>query len=173
MLRDIGLGVVMSGLVLASCARAAEFADAGSRPNSAKTALSFSTSASAQDLYLLCAFYPKPGVCESVYRKAMRDSDITAEAVKAEYLGYARYLGGNGRLNDADRQYLKDNGIQVPQDLTAANQAGLHNVIGDPTLTADEKRAAVNNFLGRAVEAELYCSFNTCEDQNRTMAAGT
>jgi hypothetical protein len=118
----------------------------------------------AQDLYMLCAFYPKPGTCEAVYRKAMSDNSIFAQAVRAEYTGYVRYLGGTETLTDMDRQYLKENGIMVPFDLSGANQAGLHNVISDPSLTADAKRAAVNNFLSRAVEAELYCNFNSCGD---------
>jgi hypothetical protein len=173
MLRDLCLGVLASGFVLASCAQAEELATASSLPASVKTATAPSTNGSTQDLYMVCAFYPKPDTCESVYRKAMDDNSITAEAVKAEYKGYARYLSGNATLNDADRQYLKDNGISVPNDLSAANQAGLHNVISDPSLTANEKRVAVNNFLSRAVEAELYCGFNSCEENNQRMAAGT
>ena len=34
---------------------------------------------------MVCAFYPKPGACEEVYRQAMRDNSISAEAVGAEY----------------------------------------------------------------------------------------
>jgi hypothetical protein len=122
---------------------------------------------------MLCAFYPKPGTCEAVYQKALKDNSITAEAVRAEYTGYARYLNGSSPLTDEDRQYLKETGILVPSDLSAVNQAGLHNVINDPAFTADARRAAVNNFLSRAVEAELYCGFNSCEtDTSHTAAAG-
>lgn len=164
---------MISSLVLASCAQAAELSNVNPLPKLVETATNPSTNASAQDLYIVCAFYPKPGTCESVYRKAMNDSSINAEAVKAEYMGYAKYLSGNGSLSDADRQYIKDNAIPVPNNLTAINQTGLHNVISDPALTANEKRAAVNNFLSRAIEAELYCGLNSCEDQNRKMTAGT
>ncbi|HEY2010871.1 MAG TPA: hypothetical protein VGH23_17920 [Rhizomicrobium sp.] len=121
------------------------------------------TAASPQDLYMVCAFYPKPGTCEDVYRRAMRDKSVSAEAVRAEYTGYARYLSGAATLSEADRQFLKDNGIRVPQDLSPANQAGLHNVINDASLSDDAKRAAVNNFLSRAVEAEIYCGLNGCD----------
>jgi hypothetical protein len=127
----------------------------------------------AEDLYMLCAFYPKQGTCEPVYQRALKDNSISAEAVRAEYTGYARYLKGSSPLTDADRQYLKETGIRVPNDLSAPNQAGLHNVINDPELSADARRAAVNNFLSRAVEAELYCGFNSCQETTtREAAAG-
>jgi len=122
---------------------------------------------------MVCAFYPKPGTCESVYRKAMRESAISAQAVRAEYTGYARYLTGSEILTDADRQYLRESGIAVPNDLNPINQGGLHNVINDQTLTAKEKPAAINNFLSRAVQAELYCRFNSCQDLSLGRAAGT
>lgn len=112
---------------------------------------------------MVCAFYPKPGTCEEIYRQAMRDNSISAESVRAEYIGYARYLGGAAALTETDRQFLKDNNIRVPEDLSPANQAGLHNVINDASLSAETKSAAINNFLSRAVEAELYCGFNSCD----------
>ncbi len=122
---------------------------------------------------MLCTFYPKRGTCEPVYQRALKDNSITAEAVRAEYTGYARYLNGSSPLTDEDRQYLKETGILVPSDLSVVNQAGLHNVINDPALTADARRAAVNNFLSRAVEADLYCGFNNCqEDTSRMDVAG-
>ncbi len=93
----------------------------------------------------------------------MKDTDISAQAVRAEYTGYVRYLGGSETLTERDRAYLKENQITVPNYLSAANQAGLHNVINDTSLKADAKRAAVNNFLSRAVQAELYCHVNNCE----------
>lgn len=144
----------------------------------AASASSQSESKSPQDFYLLCAFYPKPGTCEEVYRHAMTDKDIPAEAVRAEYNGYARYLGGGQSLTDADRQYLKENQIRVPDDISPADQSGLHNVINDPALwrDADSRRAAVNNFLNRAVEAELYCGLggncDTGAGEGSAMASG-
>jgi hypothetical protein len=116
-----------------------------------------------QDLYILCAFYPKPGTCDEVYRQAMTDNGIGAEAVRAEYTSYVRYLGGSEKLTDADHRYLQENAILMPLGLSAANQAGLHKVINDPSMKGDAKRAAVNNFLGRAVQAELYCKFTPCD----------
>ena len=126
----------------------------------------------AGDAYMLCAFYPKPGTCERIYRKAMTDKDIAAEAVRAEYAGYVKYLGGNGTLSETDRQYLRDNRITLPDGLSAADQSGLHNVINDPAFAgdADARRIAVNNFLTRAVEAELYCSFSNCSTPAENLA---
>ena len=125
---------------------------------------------SIEDLYLLCAFYPKVGTCEDVYRRAMKDDSITAQAVRAEYMGYARYLHGSSGLSESDYRYLKENSIRVPAELNAVNRSGLHNVIHDETLKNDEKRAAVNGFLSRAVQAELYCGFNKCEELEEKMA---
>jgi len=142
------------------------------KPNVAGTALSGpSGTSSIQDLYTLCAFYPKRGSCETVYRKAMSDNSIFAQAVRAEYTGYARYLGGSGSLTDTDKKYLRENGIMVPSDLSSANQAGLHNVISDPGLTGEKRPAAVNNFLSRAVEAEIYCGLNGCEESSGASSA--
>lgn len=116
-----------------------------------------------QSLYMLCAFYPQPDTCDSVYQRAMKDDDVSALAVKAEFKGYARYLRGIAPLTDADRKYLKENNIFVPNDFGTSNLTGLHNVINDPTLSASDRKRAVNNFLSRAVEAELYCAFNPCK----------
>ncbi len=129
-------------------------------------------SRAGEDLYLVCGFYPRPGTCEKVYQQAMRDTSIAAQAVRAEYLGYARYLKGGGSLTDADRQYLRNNGIWLPAGLTPANQAGLHNVINDPSLSPASRHIAVNNFLSRAVEAELYCRLNGCGQGAEEPAAG-
>jgi hypothetical protein len=155
MLRSLSLAVLTACTMSVQSLEAEELAKANPLPAG--------TSASGQDLYMVCAFYPKPGTCEAIYQRAMKDTSITAEAVRAEYTGYARYLNGAASLTDADRQYLQDNGIMVPTDLSAVNQAGLHRVINDPSLTPDVKRGAVNNFLSRAVEAELYCGFNDCK----------
>lgn len=159
---------LLAGLAMVTSAMPARTADADQLPPISKTSMSSSTNKSALDLYLLCSFYPKPGTCESVYRKAMNDSSIAAEAVRAEYMGYARYLNGTGKLTDADREYLKSIGITVPKDLNSANQIGLHNVINDSKIAPENKRTSINNFLSRAVQAELYCAFNSCEgpDQN-------
>jgi hypothetical protein len=100
----------------------------------------------------------------------MKDTSISAQAVRAEYTGYARYLNGTGALTEADRQYLKNNTIIMPPGLSVTNQAGLHNVINDKSLSADARRAAVNNFLSRAVQAELYCTFNDCKPAGGGMA---
>lgn len=162
-------GALAAALPLAS-ATGEELAKADPAPVITAQASQPSAAASPQNLYMVCAFYPKPGTCEDVYRRAMRDNSISAQAVRAEYAGYARYLNGAATLSEADRQFLKDSGIRVPQDLSPTNQGGLHNVINDPSLSDDAKRAAVNNFLSRAVEAEIYCGLNGCDAPARAEA---
>ena len=166
------LGALAAALPLAP-AVAEEVAKADPAPAIIAQVIESKPAASTEDPYMVCAFYPKPGTCEEVYRQAMRDNTITAQAVRAEYMGYARYLEGAAALTEMDRQFLKDKGIRVPEDLSPANQAGLHNVINDASLSGDAKSAAVNNFLSRAVEAELYCGFNNCQESaSRTAMTG-
>jgi len=164
MFRTLSLAALIACAMSVQSLEAEELAKVNHLPAAIQpSSTSTGPSTPGQDLYMMCAFYPKPGTCETVYQRAMKDTSITAEAVRAEYTGYARYLNGAGSLTDADRQYLKDNGITVPTDLSAVNQAGLHRVINDPSLNPDLKREAVNNFLSRAVQAELYCGFNDCK----------
>lgn len=171
MLRNLYLTTLAIALATSPGAHAQQMGKADPAPVVAQSGAI--PSQAPDQLYRMCAFYPKPGTCEEIYRHAMQDSSISAEAVRAEYNGYARYLTGATSLTDVDRQYLKENGIRMPYELSADNQAGLHNVINDPTLDGDAKRAAINNFLSRAVQAELYCSFNSCDDSAlRTSAAG-
>ena len=66
-------------------------------------------------------------------------------------------------LTPDDRKYLADNHIKLPFDLNAENLGGLHNVINDPALSNPQSREmAVQAFLSRAVQAELYCGLNGC-----------
>lgn len=142
---------------------AEEVAKADPAPAIIAQAIESNPAVPTHDLYTVCAFYPKPGTCEEVYRQAMRDNSISAQAVRAEYTGYARYLKDAAALTETDRKFLRDNDIRVSRDLSLANQAGLHNVINDASLRGDAKRTAVNNFLSRAVEAEIYCGLNSCD----------
>lgn len=171
MLHKVFLGVLISSLIAAPSARSEDLNNQGRLSVPLQNSPSGrSIAQSIDDLYILCAFYPKPGTCESVYHQAMKDSSVAAQAVRAEYMNYARYLtGGTATLSESDRQYLKENNIVVPRDLSVANQAGLHNVINDQSLSADEKPMTVNSFLSRAVQAELYCGFNKCEDPREQM----
>jgi hypothetical protein len=166
------LGALAAALPLTP-ATAEELTKADPAPIITAQASQSGTIASLQGLYLVCTFYPKPGTCEDVYRQAMKDDSILAEAVRAEYTGYVRYLNGEATLSETDRQFLKDNSILVPEDLSPANQAGLHNVINDASLTGDAKRAAANNFISRAVEAELYCGFNNCGTPPKTTGSAS
>ena len=117
-------------------------------------------------LYIPCSFYPQGTGCDGVYKQALHDDSPAAASVRAAFQYYARYLKpvGSG-LSDDDNRYLAQNDIRVPFDLNAADTAGLHNVINDGALAKnpDERRAAVNGFIGRAVQAELYCGTNRCE----------
>lgn len=125
------------------------------------------------DRYVLCTFRPQASACEAVYKQALHDDTPAAGAVKAAFEGYGRYVrNANGALTEDDRRYLAANDIRLP-DLTPEDQAGLHAVLNDPGLQKDanERRVAVNNFLGRAVQAELYCGFNSCNDSERMATA--
>ena len=166
------LGALAAALSLAPAA-AEELAKADLPPTITPQATELKPAASARDLYMVCAFYPKPGTCEEVYRQAIHDNSISAKAVRSEYTGYARYLSGAAPLNEADRQFLRDDGIRVPEDLNPANQDGLHNVINDASLSADARRVAVNNFLSRAVEAEIYRELNDYVTPSRKPAGAT
>ena len=120
----------------------------------------------APDAYTLCSFYPQAKDCEAVYRQALTNSNPAAESVTAAYEGYGRYLRNPADgLTSEDRKYLSDNQINLPSDLSPSDLGGLHNVINDPVLAGSEaaRRTAVNNFINRALEAELYCDFNVCE----------
>jgi hypothetical protein len=112
-----------------------------------------------------CTFAPQPDPCAPVYRKAMRSSSPAAETIRAAYERYARYLKNDeNTLTAADRQYLIGLEIGLPDDLNSAQQSGLHNVINDPALQtkADDRKAAVINFILRAEEANIYCGQNSC-----------
>jgi hypothetical protein len=117
-------------------------------------------------LYIKCTFYPQAGVCDQVYQTAIAERDNpAAAAVRDEYDGYGRYLKSTSTaLTPEDVEYLKDNAVDLPEELSPAQLSGLHNVLTDPALQNDarEKNAAINNFLNRAVEADLYCAFNDC-----------
>jgi hypothetical protein len=118
------------------------------------------------DLYVPCSFYPQGTGCEAAYRQALHDDSPAAASVRAVFQSYARYLKPDrGGLTEEDKRYLAQNDIQMPFDLTAADTAGLHNVINDGSLAKnpDERRAAVNAFIGRAVQAELYCGTSPCQ----------
>jgi hypothetical protein len=118
---------------------------------------------SAADPYIQCSFRPQAESCERLWQSSQ--DNPAAASVKAAYDGYGRYLRAPAAaLTDDDRRYLADNAIRLPDDLSSENLSGLHHVINDPALAGDEKarRVAVNNFLTRAVEAELYCGFNSC-----------
>ena len=122
--------------------------------------------ADIQASYTKCAFYPQAEVCDQAYKNALADKDNpAAAAVKAEYERDGRYLKSNGTsLTAEDEAYLRANAIRLPDQLSQAQRSGLHNVIQDPALQRDvsAKNIAITNFIGRAVEADLYCGFNDC-----------
>jgi hypothetical protein len=112
-----------------------------------------------------CTFAPQPDPCAPVYRKAMHSRDPSAEALREADERYARYLKNDkNTLTAADRQYLMGLEVGLPDDLNSAQQSGLHNVINDPALQtkADDRKAAVVNFILRAEEANIYCGQNSC-----------
>ena len=121
----------------------------------------------APDRYVRCSFYPQGKGCDQTYQLALRDPSPGAASVPDAFEHYARYLKpASEGLTEDDKLYLKQNEIRVPSDLEAADLAGLHNVIHDPILVGNEaaKRTAVNAFIARAVQAELYCGISECRD---------
>lgn len=130
---------------------------------------SWAQDGSAPDLDTACYFYPQGPGCEQVYQRALKDSGPVANSVRDAFEKYARYLQNQtGGLTEEDRRYLKENGVALPFELNATNQAGLHNVINDPALRDPVvRRSAVNRFIGHAVQAELYCGTTDCSAQRR------
>jgi hypothetical protein len=126
------------------------------------------------DRYVLCSFRPQTPSCERVYQLALHDQSPSANSVAAAFEGYGRYVrNAIGPLTDEDRRYLAASDIRLP-DLTPEDQAGLHALLSDPALQKDAaaRRVAANNFISRAVQAELYCAFNSC-NQSERMASTT
>ena len=126
--------------------------------------LPFPLSGQPLDRYSSCSLYPQGADCDQVYRQALKDNSLAALPVREAFQNYARYLKmPAAELTAEDQRWLKDNSIRLPA-LSAANRAGLHHLLQDQALKeGDSKRSAVHNFIGRAVQAELYCSFNSCE----------
>ncbi len=121
------------------------------------------------NLYVQCSFYPQGKGCERIYQQALHDDGPAAIAVRDAFKYYARYLKSDSTgLTDDDKRYLAHNEIRAPFDLNTANLAGLHNVINDPDLAADPtaRRTAVNGFIARAVQAELYCGISNCQSED-------
>jgi hypothetical protein len=117
------------------------------------------------NLYVQCSFYPQGENCDQAYQQALRDDSPAAASVRDAFHYYARYLKrGSVGLTDDDKRYLSQNEIWPPFDFDPADTAGLHYVINDPSLIqkSDERRSAVNAFIARAVQAELYCGTNQC-----------
>jgi len=116
------------------------------------------------DRYSSCSFYPQGAGCDQAYQQALTDKSPEALLVREAFQKYARYLKlPAAELTPEDQRWLKENSIRLPA-LNAANRSGLHHLLHDESLKENEaKQAAANNFIGRAVEAELYCSLNGCE----------
>jgi hypothetical protein len=121
------------------------------------------------DRYVRCSFYPQGKGWDQAYQQALHDVNPAAASVRDAFEHYARYLKPDtSGLTDNDKRYLVQNEIRTPFDLSAANLAGLHNVVNDPSLAGDPtaRRLAVNGFIARAVQAELYCGTSGCQDDD-------
>ena len=121
------------------------------------------------DRYVRCSFYPQGKGCDQAYQQALHDVSPAAASVRDAFKHYAHYLRPDtSGLSDDDKRYLVQNEIRAPFDLSAANLAGLHNVINDPSLAGDPtaRRLAVNAFIAHAVQAELYCGTGGCQDDD-------
>jgi len=130
----------------------------------AQPAAGESNNENASSPFVRCTFYPQAQDCQAILTQATQDSDPRSQSVRNAYLGYAKYLrDAHGELTDEDRRFLQDHDIRLPSGLSTEDLAGLHNVIHDDQIrTIAERVSAVNNFIGRAVSAELYCAFNEC-----------
>lgn len=140
---------------------------AGAQDQPPQTETADTLTADTFALYTRCSFRPQGSGCAAAYQKALTETSPEAAAVRRAFHDYAHYLTPTGGgLTATDRRFLTDSAIALPQGLTREDLAGLHNVINDPALTTDKtaRKAAVNNFLSRAVEAELYCDLSSCKD---------
>jgi len=125
--------------------------------------------AQTPDPYIRCSFYPQGSGCERVYQEARHDTSPGAASVRNAFEHYARYLKPrNAGLTADDKTYLAQNGIRF-FNLEKGDLEGLHNVINDPALAKDSegRRAEVNAFIARAVQAELYCGTNSCPEEQQ------
>jgi hypothetical protein len=119
---------------------------------------------SGQQANYRCVLASDPQICATAYREALHDSSPGATSIRDAYERYARYLTGSSALTDADRQFLKTNQIALPNDLSAVQTSGLHNVINDAAQkNAEDRKDAAINFLSRAEEANIYCGFQSCK----------
>ena len=70
--------------------------------------------------------------------------------------------GGADSLTNSDLQYLSDNRIRIPNDLSKVQTGGLHRVINEQRTSRDaatlEKQ--VNYYLNLAVEQTIHCAIN-------------
>ena len=127
------------------------------------------------DRYTLCSFRPQADACDAVYRQSLQDQSPAAVSVKEAFEAYGRYVrAASGDLTDDDRRFLNENGIVLP-DLDARDRAGLHAFIHSlpPGNDVEARRSAVNNYIGHAVRAELYCDFNECNFESRAVTSAS
>ena len=158
--RWLAAGIVLGVSTFAGAATVAVVTPpSGSRPASG---------AVTKPLTYICIFAPDPVKCEPVYRNALKDPSPESTSVRESYEHYAKYLKDpHNTLSDADRQFIKANAIQMPDDLTPAQLSGLHAVINDRvTGGAEDRKAAVVNYLLRAGEANIYCGIESCNAGN-------
>ena len=124
------------------------------------------TAACAQNVTTtFCAFRPQSESCQAIYQHSLGDPAPTAVSVKDAFENYGRYVrAAKGPLTDEDRRYLAANNIALPPDLNAEDAAGLHELIHENSQNGSVASIrAINGFISRAVQAELYCYFNTCQ----------
>jgi hypothetical protein len=84
------------------------------------------------------------------------DSPLTQEQFDAYEQGAA--VG----LSNTDLQYLADNQIRIPNELSPAQIGGLHRVVSEPKTQKDPatRKKQVDYYLNLAVKQTIQCAIN-------------
>jgi len=70
--------------------------------------------------------------------------------------------GGADALTNTDLQYLSDNRIRIPNEVSKVQIGGLHRVINEPKTQKDAvtREKEVNYYLDLVVEQTIHCAIN-------------
>src|ERR1019366_6417386 len=84
------------------------------------------------------------------------DDPLTAQ----QFINYEQ--GGADSLTNSDLQYLLDNQIRIPNDLSKVQIGGLHRVINESKTQKDAgvREKQVNYYLDLAVEQTIHCAIS-------------
>lgn len=99
-------------------------------------------------------------VCASVAPDAVRAQDVDSPLTQQQFDDYEQ--GAAVGLGDSDLQYLADNQIRIPNELSPAQLGGLHRVVSDPKTQKDPatRKMQVDYYLNLAVKQTIQCAIN-------------